>query len=883
MVAGDANTGAIDAVGAGASQSQPGLNINLLDFQTARPKANPNNPNGQIILADATVPVTQGPQAGQITQSCEGARGPDGRLLGPAPSNIYKTPCAGVVPIFHPNPPVFYNTPPTSDVSDSPPLTVAPSVQTAIDTNQQQTQAVIQSVDPTGDASTGNGATLGSNLPSGVVDGASQLRADVKMGSFGAAAVALAYTKWFHPRLENSMIPGQLEADGMAEAGTQTKLSKVGRALFPKPYLENFSTKYAIQSELEIVKTQEDMARQHLKDLLNKADSELRTNPNDVKHDEIQKFLNADENKPFLDARERNLPWNELHGRMAEQNFFDDDDRKPIKALADKYEPYYKKLGVFGYRKDLSVTDLKSLDPAALVETSTGWRAKFKFLKEFSSTGAKFVTGAAALYGLDYVQNNLIVTGFRNNDDPKLARIAQTNFPGECAKMAGLFLGRNTGTKVGGFLFGQLYESENNMTQGERLGTTAGVTVAGGLAALKEGKLGLALAVGGLAVGAISEITHASLFQNDSIRPDLTAALTSISTSGTDVSQSTLNALVNNVKKQGERDPLLMTDTYATTLPLVTVRPTDSPAFVFSKSKQQLVLDQAQGEIILENGLTSSQYQNMAHDIGTADNPNHHEAWRLAPTDHLDIGAQGTRTLIRAMGAANDLEVSIAQGAVSPGGPDQIAANIAQIEQQKAIIKKELDQQLHASHAAQINDALLNNDTYGFFTHNRWISNNDYNLVEGANGAVDYRPVEDEILLLAQKAQTISQADQALLQAAQTSLQSAQANPSDAQNILVQQEKVQMFSDGVNLTTAYTAKLYRDEALMELGQVQADVERANQNKNTNKVDDLTRLKLAVGALQNAAKIDNSNPDIATLKNIIVGLQNSVQQMPDASF
>jgi hypothetical protein len=453
----------------------------------------------------------------------------------------------------------------------------------------------------------------------------------------------------------------------------------------------------------------------------------------------------------------------------------------------------------------------------------------------------------------------------RQND---VARIIQPTVPGAVAKDLGLMLGSNAKVKAAMFAGANLYEFESNMTSPERIGTMILGLAPAGIALAKADKplaLGLAVADAGIGIAA------SRFYFNDSkASANAAKAVTDISSNPKDISHGTLQNGVDEMKEIGKADPFLLTHIYDQAHTKgAEAQATDSPLTQQAKYKQQLILGQAQGETILDNGLTQSQYLKMQNrDVAIPDPSEHKEQYRIAPTQHIDIGGQATRTLIGAVGSANLLDWAAAKQGNNTSGVDK----------QKQEMKAELKDLLTGSHQGQMENA-IKDSTWGFGK-----SVNDMDLVEfWKKNNFDYAHINTLIRDTATYYAGVLPQMQQNLTAAQSNLDQAKANPASPTDVAEKQALYNARNDALGLTTLWVGKLYRDEALMKLGQVQYMLDNAHDGHTADPRDIVPQLVLAQTAIDNSDKYAPGNPDEKILRMMTGKMYVAAKLIPPTNF
>ena len=743
-----------------------------------------------------------------------------------------------------------------------------------------------------------------------------------------AAGLASAYGQWGHPAVQRALIPGQNAADADAAKGKLSELRRLGGAP-RKAYLETFSPAYQAQAELAKIVPQEDLARKELQALQSTAKENLEviqargkalTDIKDAAKLPITSTTSAAEEAEilraqrqmayltglgkgpkgaataalkdritFLDANSEyltggkagtSLNWKDFSDGMTKSNLFKPAEMESAAKLAAKEEPYMLIGGKAMGRQEMEQIS-KSI--------AGGEEAKGIFgTAQLKSFGAKFL-GSAAIVGTESYGQSQLAMALAGSGHTSLAAIVEPNVPGAIAKSAAIILTPTKGLGlIGGvkatapiFLGAQLYEAESNMTHFERgMTTVGGLGIAGALKLAGKGKLATTIAIADLAIGVASELTDDFILHNDHTAKDSKDALATINANPSDFNQGTLNKSVQANVEQGLVDPFLMTQNYDNARSADNQVTNNDTAFGASiKYKTMMVMEQAQGEVILQNGMTKSQFLKLEDPNAVLQDPDnkHREEWKLCPGLNLDIGGQGAKALIQSVVHADLLQSSLAQQGKSD--------DIGQVELQKQNVKAELDKLLNQPHTKEIESALQKN---------MWSSGtNVYNLTElwdasgfmfgTANGNADSAHLMDAIKAKADlNASQLPNYQQKVVEA-QQALAAAQASNQPATVIAMNQKFVQARQDSLDLTTAYTAKLYRDQALMKLGQVQSDINKYLKGKTIPTQNLNAQLLEASQALGNAQALAPNNPDLAQLGAITGSMASTAKQIPTRSF
>ncbi|HEY9683368.1 MAG TPA: hypothetical protein V6C86_17450 [Oculatellaceae cyanobacterium] len=331
-----------------------------------------------------------------------------------------------------------------------------------------------------------------------------------------------------------------------------------------------------------------------------------------------------------------------------------------------------------------------------------------------------------------------------------------------------------------------------------------------------------------------------------------------------DYKHSLMSADIKKLVAQREANPLVMTQIYDTVMgdSRFTVSSMDDASSAASKTKSLMLLQQAQGEIIIANGMTSSQLQKLENsNAQVIDNPEHRETWAIAPSEKIDIGGQGSKALIRALGSAN-----LTKAYLSAQGNTH---EISEVEQQRQDIKKQLDFQFDSPHTQSLANALLNKSW-------RREGSNAFNLPQLWESAPsNYYQMYHLVLAEAEQNESRLGALAVRLADQQSEFKTAQSEGSST-SIAMKEQFVQARSDALSYVTAFTAKLYRDAALMQLGIAQSE---SNQAKDLQNIPD--HLKLADEALKHAAKVAPNNADLLQLESMSASMRKLYDKDPGA--
>ena len=889
-MAGDGQNGALDTTKGATDKNHTVLHINLVDLSgEAKPGTPAKAPEGNPL---------------HVAQ----ARGANGRLLGPGTENPYKGDGGGVAKGFH----LPDGSRPQDTINQNSGQPGSPTVtnwntqrddgQKRLDDlarrNKAQNEQGINAVAPKAAPRDRTTGADGENLHvSGVLDR-------------GLAVVAAAtYAQFGHPIVQRAAVPAQLKADAANEAGNLSTLSKIGQ--YPrKAYLEAFSPTYNAQTELARILPMETAAKKHLAALrveteeniealkLNKAGrAKLETlagsspttqagideaaraqrqvdyleafdksklKKTTVLADESKKLEFLDRNNKFVAggtvSEGSSLNWSGMKTAMQDANVFAAKDMKPVAEIAAKEEPYVSIAGKMMSRGELEAV-------AKATEAGKGfWGTTWSFSKKAMVAGT--VVGAES-----WAQSSMAVS-LADSGHTSLARIIEPTVPGAFAKASAVILGSSLKTKGYAYLGAQAYEAEANMTHGERFVSMAVGLVPAAIAfARKDKPLATTLAVADLAIGVAAELTDDFIFKNDKTISHSAKAITDIASNPSDVSRSTLKDGVSEMKETGKENPFLLTQNYdAAHSDKMAVTPQDAAGVIGAqaKYKAQMIIGQAQGETILDNGLTQSQYLKMQdRNAQVVDPSDHKEQYRIAPSERIDIGGQAARTLIGAIGSANLLEWATVKGKGSTDG----------IEAQKQGMKDELNDLFNKPHPHQIENA-LKESSWGFGK-----TVNDYSLVEfWKHNNFDYAHIHDTIRNNADYyANTALPQMKTNLDKAQASLDQATQHPASDTDVAEKQKLFDARRDALGLTTAWVGKLYRDQALMKIGQIQYMLQDSHDGHTVTPDDIKPQLELVAIALANANKYAPNNPDGKQLESMTATMYEQEKLVPPTDF
>jgi hypothetical protein len=744
-------------------------------------------------------------------------------------------------------------------------------------------------------------------------DGVQYLGRLTAAGAIGGTGL---YANYAHPYVQRALIDGQLKDDA-AGASASDGLLKKTFTVPRKAYLENFSSVYQAQSQLAPIEMEQTSARQAVGDLAKKAAEDVEAlgmNKKEVaalralagstpsatatpaQLEAIAKagrqvatinsvgtsvlkrsaaLAEATQQLDFFRARPDYLPsstksgyldWTALGKDMTDSKLFTGGATKPlvdkVSSLATTEAPIYK-VGA----QMVSRRELEAVAQAAETKTSEVWKAKG--LKSLGLNLA-IVAGEATAQG--YVAEEL-----HQNGHEGLGRLIQPNLPGTIAKAGALMLTPGIKGKFGTYAAAQLFEVESNMDHITRAETSAGV-LAGALAAKYGGKwleatgpkfAGLAEAgakfskaaiVADVALTAGAEIFADLTQDNDNTLSNFGAAVakTQDNPRQIDFSYFRLRDNWQGLAAEGIKDPFLMTQKYDEDTRGLQPK-NGEPAMVFAyKLKQLMTTEQAQGETIIANGMSSSQFLKLQNpDKPLLDNHKHQEDWRIGAGTDLDIASRGSKPLIEALDHADR-----AEGVLNAMGKSNDAAGV---EQNRQDIKNRLDSLFNDSHAQQIVDVLQRTSWLPDWFKNWNGGASTYNLTQFHDAyASDYSHLYDAVV---QNAKT----NEALLPKMQAAVSSEQERLDDFNKkgnkpmVAMEEKFVQARQDMLHYSTERTAKVYRDAALLKLGFVQSNLDSGSTDAKGLQ----DSLALVSYALSKSAAIDDNpqNPDWIQLKAI----------------
>lgn len=702
----------------------------------------------------------------------------------------------------------------------------------------------------------------------------------------GAAA---AYGVWGHPLLHKKLVEAQLKADAAGAPHNESSISKLATG-YRKTYLSNFSLQYQAETQLAKTKPQELATKTHLetlrttvkenaevlsmdskqvKNLRTVADKTLKPSASQSEIEAVEKagrqikFLEsigkgsvrhnlavakaeaqaeffADHPEVFSSVNQP-INWADFSKSMKGSKLFDTKALKPALQMAEYEKPVFE-LG----NRMLSYTQLQYAAEAA----DPGVR------DALGTFGKNFLVSAGVVGAQSFAQGAFAQALHEQNHN-ELALLAEPKMPGVFAKSSALMLAPTLKNKALAYGAAQIFETETNMNHMQRLLTCGtGLGAAGVMKmipALEKWSVPLALADIGVTV--LSELSADLTRKDDNTLQNAQNALKSMACSPNDYSHSHLHESVKRLVEQGKANPFLMTQIYDMAV--------SSPSFATAsgerfdnaayKQKSLMLIKQAQGETILANGFSSSQYQKLQlPGAPVHDNAKHVEDWKLLPNEHLDIAGQGTRSLISALGSANLTAANLAaQGKTQ---------DVNEVELQRQEIKEKLDSVFNTSHENEFDRALLFSDNWvNYFVP----SAKTYNLPQFLKAhPSEYEHIVGSVIARANTNYQLLQEYNELHQRSLQDLQDA-LSTGDERMIAQKTKLVQAREDVLHYTTAYAAKLYRDVALLKLGEV--------QNPGINCQSD--RLQEGEQALECAAQLAPDNADLRYLRSRIERARN----------
>jgi hypothetical protein len=905
-MAGDGQNDIIKKTGADDALAKTVLHINLVDLsgdgktKTASTSQTAKSTELPIELAQAAQPTLQ----------------MNGRHSGPTGENPYTSAGGGVAPAFQVGGVRPQDAIPATTTTNAPkwddPAAQAQrnaNLQGIAAQNQQQIKANENQGNPNAAAGNNGKITdLGDDLDGNPVHHME------KLGGLFAAAMSVPYTQWGHPLVQRLGIPAQLKVDARAEAGELTPLGKAVDYL-PKAYLKAFSPTYVAQTELKRILPIEAAAKNHLAEIKTGATENLEAlNMTKAAKAELKKVAEGSPTteagiaekaravrqmdyleaagksglkKPALAAIESNkldflktndkflaggrvaekeaasLNWSGMLEQMGKANAFTEKEMAPITEIASKEKEFASIGGKLMSRGDLEAIQTATAEGKGFFGTIGSG------LKRFGVPLAVVGTASLGQIGIARSLGDNDGTTVWDNIKNRTARIIEPTVPGAVAKDLALMLSPNLKTKAITYLGAQAYESESNMTRTERFGTmVAGLAPAALALAVKGDKeLAVGLAVADGVIGLAAEVTSDFWFKDDKSLTTGGKAIKDLSANPKDLSHSTLKSSVSDFTAIGKEDPFLLTGIYDQAhKPQLTA--TSSALERQAVYKQQLVIGQAQGETILSNGLTKSQYTKMGdRNAVLTDPPNHEEDWRIAPTRGIDIGSMGAKALIGAVGSANLAEWAAVQTGTDTSG----------VEKQKQGIKDQLKDLFTAPHEGQIENALKGSE-WG------WGHTNDYNLVQfWKHDAFDYAHITDLVGRTADYNASQLPGMKTNLDAAQAKLDQVKGSNGSSIDVAAAQHMVDARTDALGLSTQYVAKLYRDKALMKLGEAQYMLENAHSGHTQSGGDISAELNDAATALNNSSKYVQGNADAKILANMTLTMYKSASLIPPTNF
>jgi hypothetical protein len=716
----------------------------------------------------------------------------------------------------------------------------------------------------------------------------------------GALLGAAVYSQVIHPPLQHALIPGQLKADALDDSGKLTKVQKVLQVP-RKSFLQTFSTPYLVRSEVRQISSAEASLRQslgsmkleaqmhiealqfkgaavkQLKKLAGSAESDSLSLADikkaihqmnyleDIKKSRaagqtLSSFLSEERARlDFLNSHKDYLPgsnpgealnWTQFSESMKKSNAFMEHHIQPVVDLAAKEKPFFQ-LG----KMKLSSLQLQSLSKGMEdLKVSDFFKSSDK-LAVASTIGQKFMR-SGLIVGAQSVAQNAFSDALANNHQEALARIVQPTIPGAFLKGTALLCSVTPAVKRATFAGAQLYELESNMTPLECLGTVGAGLLPSALS-MARGNRGLAMTLGvaDAVIGAAAQLT--SCFNSDgkvAVTVHASATADRLSAHAQDRSQSTMASDVQWLKDIGRKDPYGLTDIFDAAHKRESLPTPDSPLeYKAEKFRNQMVIGEALGETILSHGLTTSQYSKLMNPKAPLDVPtDRKEEFQIAQAERIDIGGRGVLTLMGAIGSANMLENTLAQK------PSVKGEEIDAVEQQKKVMVEEVDHLLNDSHWKNF-ESVLKNENYSIFK-----PANQYNLIQFWKHDPDkYSHLYTKIRETAGDYSEHIPRMQEALDAAQAAVDSEKANPQPDTSLLASEKLLEARRYALATTTALTAKLYRDEALMEVAQAQCYVQDSG-NVPGESAKAIAVLRNAATALHNSEQFAPENVDCAQL-------------------
>lgn len=705
----------------------------------------------------------------------------------------------------------------------------------------------------------------------------------------GAGATS-AYSAWGHPLVHKKLVEAQLKADATAAPPGESNISKLV-AGYRKTYLSNFSLHYQAETQLAKTIPQELATKSHLetlrrtvkenadvlsmdnkeiKKLRTLADKTLKPSAPQTEIDAVEKagrqikFLDSIGNGPVrhnlavakteaqvkffaehphvFSSVWQPINWADFAKSMQRSKLFDTKALKPALAMAEYEKPVFE-LG----NRMLTRTQLEYAARAADSGVRDG----------LGTFGKNFLISAGVVGTQSFAQGALAQVLHEQNHNG-LALLVEPNMPGVIAKSSALMLAPALKNKALAYGAAQIFETETNMDHIQRLITCGtGLGAAGLMKAIPSlEKWAVPLAVADVGVAFLSEISADLTHREDKTLQNMQNTMKSILNSPHDYGHSHIQDSVKQLVEQGKADPFLLTQIYDMAVSSPSFATVNGERFddAAYKTKMLMIIQQAQGETVLANGFTASQYQKLQlPGAPVHDNAKHLEDWKLLPDEHLDIAGQGLRALISALGSANLTEANLAaQGKTQ---------DVNEVDQQRQEIKQKLDSFFNTSHENEIDRALHFSDNWlNYFVPRA----KTYNLPQFCKGhTFEYAHLTNSVVSRANTNLQLLEEFRDLHQRSLQELQDAQLTGDERLN--AQRTKfVQAREDALNYTTAYTAKLYRDVALLKLGEV--------QNPDINYQSE--RLQEADQALECAAQLAPDNADLRCLRSRIDRARNA---------
>jgi hypothetical protein len=739
----------------------------------------------------------------------------------------------------------------------------------------------------------------------------------VPAGVLGAAV----YSQLLHPPLQHALIPGQLKADALAETGELSKIQKVLQVP-RKAYLQAFSSPYLVHTEVRKIASAETQTRQNLefmkedaeehiealklrgasvkelKKLASSTASELRPIEDILKAERqvkylasikdtklpgqsLESFLPAEQaqlnflnrNKDYLpggSAGEDPLSWTKLSESMQKSKMFPEWELEPVMNLAAKEKPFFQlgKMTLSRHELQSFSKGMEDLSVSDFFKNANNRELAGKIGEKFVRSGLIVGTESAAQCGLSDL--------FANHQQEGLARIVEPTIPGAFAKGAALLCGATPAMKRATFAGAQLFELESNMTPLERLGTMGAGLLPSALWLAKGNKgLALTLGVADMMIGAAAQVAssfgsgakfavteqgngqgnanaNANEHEHESASGNHIADR--LASHAHDLSQTTMASDVQWLKDIGRNDPYSLTNIYDDAHKRESLPTANSPLdYSAEKYRGQMVIGEAHGETILSQGLTTSQYSKLMNPKAPLEAPiDRNEKFHVGKPEQIDIGGRGVLALIGGIQSANLLENTLAQK------PSVNTEEIDAVEKQKKVMVEEVDHLLNDSHATNF-ESILKDEKFSMFK-----PTNEYNLIQFWQYDADkYSHTYMKIRETARDYSSKIPRMQDALNSAQAVVDNAKANPQSSASLLASEKMLEARKFALHCTTALTAKLYRDEALMELAQAKYYVQESG-NVPGESAKAIMVLGNAATALHNSELFAPGNRDCAQL-------------------